>query len=341
MGGNAFKHLNVCRLFKKEYYKLADDIQSLLTNHFPSMVTVDVQSYYNKILYRDLDILFYDTNNTNYEDIATKINAISMIRNGPVTSFAVHSPKGLFQVDLIRVKPEEFYFASAYFAYNDLGNLMGRVAHRMGFKLGHQGLRYIIRDKNNSDHVLKDVVVTQDWCQAVEFLGYDYFKWCMGFKNINSMFRYAVSNPEASVELFRLDQVNHVARIRDRKRKNYNLFLKWLQDPKNGIKEKSDMSKQELRERTLLKAFELFPTFKQEYDAAQALQERIDIGKQKFNGSLIQELTGLTDKNLGDFISKFIKEYIEDTCKYNKTDWCFEKTAEDIKNAVLMFVNKC
>lgn len=60
------------------------------------------------------------------------------MRNGEVTSLDVDD----FQVDLIAVaSAERLRMAAFYFAYSDVGNLLGRICKAHGLKLGHQGLQ--------------------------------------------------------------------------------------------------------------------------------------------------------------------------------------------------------
>lgn len=185
--------------------------------------------YDEKPSFGDLDVIYtqYLENSPlpTHEDFKTTLDAVDMVRNGPVTCYAVPVDQNrLFQVDLIRVNLDEFDSAFSYFAYNDLGNLLGRIFHRAGFKLGHTGMSFVIRDEQNSSHVAKEVVVTRSWLEALEFAGYNTYKWIEGFKTLEDIFRYAVSIPLANRTIFRLDETNHQARVRDRKRKTYQLL---------------------------------------------------------------------------------------------------------------------
>lgn len=41
---------------------------------------------------------------------------------------------------------EHFNTSLEYLNWNDLGNLIGRIAHKFGLKYGHKGLLYIIKN---------------------------------------------------------------------------------------------------------------------------------------------------------------------------------------------------
>ncbi|KAJ1562551.1 hypothetical protein HK405_010747 [Cladochytrium tenue] len=161
-------------------------------------------------------------------EIARALNAVETVRTGgPVTSYgimlaptrsaaaqvtpAAHVAAAdtadsgrLFQVDLIAVRPAAFDFTLAYYAFNDLGAIIGAVARRLGFKLSSDGLHFVVgradhntaadikadRGTNSFDdglgdipdgHALsdlpglqqEDVLVSRDWDACLDFLGYD------------------------------------------------------------------------------------------------------------------------------------------------------------------------
>lgn len=60
--------------------------------------------------------------------------------------------------------------------------------------------------------------------------------------------------------------MNHQARVRDRKRLIYQKFLRWVNDPANGVKENEEVTKAELREDWLKKAKIAFPDFAKELE---------------------------------------------------------------------------
>lgn len=221
-----------------------------------------------------------------------------------------------------------------HFSYNDLGNLLGRIYHRAGFKFGHKGLQFIIREDGNSSHVLKEITLTTCFVEALDFVGYNYKRWTRGFDTLEDVFKFAVSIPLANRTIFRLEETNHAARIRDRKRKTYQEFLLWVQDPKNGVKDSEDISKEDLRKLMLEKAFVSFPGFKDAYNQYQEKAKESKLAKEKFNGSLLSEWTGLNGKELGDFIAKFKYQVMDE----NHISWILSKSLEQIKEEVEKFM---
>jgi hypothetical protein len=195
-----------------------------------------------------------------------------------------------------------------YFAWNDLGNLMGRVAHKLGFKYGHEGLSMTFRD---GDYQYAEVNLSKDPRAIVEFLGYDYDRFAEGFDTVEEIFNFTASTEFFNKDIYLLENRNHTSRTRDRKRKTYSEFLTWIETaellysyPWAELKEQGGRTyKQQFMDR----AFTFFPAFKAEHDKIQASFELWKSAKANFNGDLVREWTGLTDKKLGEFM-KFLRE---------------------------------
>lgn len=350
MGGNAFPKLKeqIVRLDAPEFKAFQRETLSKLrkmSGHSPRAVFSEIISYKNKPSFGDLDVIYTeyldDSAIPTPDEMKIVLDAVAMVRNGPVTSYAVPCGKDrLFQVDLIRVKLDEFDSAFCYFAYNDLGNLLGRIFHRAGFKLGHTGMSFVIRDEQNSSHVAKEVIVTRSWIEALEFAGYDTYKWTEGFDTLEDIFRYAVSIPLANRTIFRLDETNHQARVRDRKRKTYQLFLNWVNDPANHVPEEEQISKSDLRLQWLAKAFKKFPNFRGEYEAAQGQLQKSRAARDKFNGELVRQITGLDGKDLGAFMTDFVQNFIVGICKLSREDWAISRSCEEIETLIRHWHNQ-
>jgi triphosphoribosyl-dephospho-CoA synthetase len=342
MGGHAFPHLNVVRLEKQAFGKFEQGaVESLENEMGDDFLFISIPSYRTKATFGDLDILFCEGQFSEVNDPTLRfckaLGATSFVRNGSVTSFAVPFFDGqYFQVDLIRVDIDEFEFAFGYFAYNDLGNLLGRIFHRAGFKLGHRGLTFVVREEGNSSHVLEEIVLTRKWKEALEIVGYDYNRWAKGFDTLEDVFKYAVSVPLANRTIFRLDETNHAARVRDRKRLTYQLFLEWVNDPANGVPTEESKPKQMLRKEMLNLMFEKFPKFKQQYVDAQSRALMRKQAQAAFNGDIVSGVTGLTDKQLGEFISQFIENVINPT-GMTKVDWVLSRSPEEVKQQIQSF----
>ena len=154
MGGNALKNTNTRRYNSDEYFKLFQVIGAQICDHVVQFGLI--KSYRNKDTFGDMDILYVHNGTINMRDVVTSLfNPNEIVVNGDVMSFNVEE----LQVDLIKVNLEEYDFAMKYFSYNDLGNLIGRVAHKLGLKFGRKGLLYVYR---KNDKILGEVTITND-----------------------------------------------------------------------------------------------------------------------------------------------------------------------------------
>lgn len=295
MGGNAIK--TAIRLTSENYFKVVTEISSILKETKFKVIP----AYFQKPDFGDMDILF-PSQHTNIPNIIKMLNATEIVRNGEVTSIGYQTEFGIFQLDLISIPEQFFDFAFNYFSWNDCSNLMGRVAHRLGFKFGHNGFYYVLREPGNNSHVLQEILISTSFKKALEFLEFDYSTYLKGFQTLEDIFKFVIANPYFNKEIYLLENRNAVSRVRDSKRKTYNLFLQYIEHLDTLP---STVDKHVLREKYLQLALDTFPMFKAKY--AQTL-EKLKIKqevKEKFNGTLVQTITGLTGKELGNFIMTF------------------------------------
>ena len=330
MGGNVFKNeIEVSRLDKETYHteskKILENLELLFGDSYKFSI---VRSYKQKPSFGDLDIIYTqrDTQNVNIiESLKIFINNPKLyFKNGDVFSFIYFINNEIpFQIDLIKVQPDEYDFASSYFSYNDLGNLLGRIFHKAGFKLGHNGLWYILRD---STYVIKEFRVSNNWNESLEFIEYfNYFN--IDFNTLEDIFAYTINNPFFNKKIYLLENRNNASRIRDRKRKTYTEFLKWLETTNQKLNEFDWSNKEKVRKEFLEKAFIQFPIFKQQYNiTVQEYNKQKEI-KLKFNGTIVSELTNLQGKELGQLMKQIRNSFSnEKLLSYN---------TEKIKNIIL------
>jgi hypothetical protein len=310
MGGNAIRgyaDLNPTRLSTRKMNSLAVDIIARLSKEDQQYQISQIASYTKKADHGDLDIVvssdFFDT--WTHEEVKDAIGAVAMIRNNSTTSYAVPVGNKHFQVDLIAVNPESFDFAANYFAWNDLGNLLGRIAHRMGFKFGHDGLWYVLRDAGDPVRVIDNVLITRDFDTAIGFLGYDSERFHTGFKTLNEIFEYTLTSPFSMPEIYLLENRNSVSRRRDAKRPTYTAFLQFLETKTDGqtlVKTNQDQKMAFKREQTI-RAMDAFPEF---YESIHSLLVEYDLKSQYasvYNGNIVMSVTGLEGKSLGKFLT--------------------------------------
>ena len=297
MGGLALKHLNVQRVSRDEYLRLAPRVQSIFSTLFQHLPDI-VQSYAQKTDFGDCDMLITSSELPERwrDGLAAAVHSRGYIVNGDVTSMEIEN----VQFDFINVPRAHRVYAFVYFSFNDLGNLMGRVAHKMGFKYGHRGLVYPMRVDNN--HVYAEVDVRAPINEVFDFLGYSFHLWNSGFDSLEDIFEYAASTPYFNRDIYLLENRNAISRMRDAKRKTYTGFLEWCE--RNHDKNQYDWSdKDGEKAKHLQRAVERWPGLGVTLETLnRAFRQEQDL-KTRWNGENVMKWTGLSGKELGLFMS--------------------------------------
>ena len=257
MGGNAMRSFGVTRLNKTQYNELTQAIKSsfknLIENNSNHYNLAVVPSYRNKESFGDCDLLsdmpseVFEKELTNNKDFTI----LGKKPNGSVVSYAVKfrdfEP---FQVDLIRTNAYNFDFNLNYLSYNDLGNLIGRIAAALGFKFAHDGLylqawfshngtsknvERIKEEGKTNEHAeyKKECLFLSDFQKAIEFLGFDYERFCKGFDELEDILKYVTDSKYFCKDYFDLENRNHAQRMRDRKRATYHAALEYFENLKD------------------------------------------------------------------------------------------------------------
>lgn len=302
MGGNALS-VPSSRLNKVEFDFVVFHVVNLLDSAIPLNRRCVVKSYASKKDFGDLDIVI--GGDFDPVALAAALGATEIVRNGDVTSIGIQLDQDVFQVDLIKVPEDVFDFANGYFAFNDLGNLIGRIAHRAGFKFGHMGLHYVMRDSENDSRIIASLTVTKDFDSALKFLGFDPARYARGFDTLEDIFRFTTDNEFSNPDIYLLENVNAVSRVRDAKRKTYTAFLLWLKENSEFLGRFDWSDKEKIRAVFLETALTRFPDFKSAYVNAQKASVVSRVIKSKFNGSIVSSLTGFVGSDLGKFIHAF------------------------------------
>jgi hypothetical protein len=311
MGGNALSGTSV-RLPTCDYDRLAADCVAKLRALYPGKRVEALCSYRDKESFGDCDVLVESGDNYDPHQAAAALDAVEVVRNGPVTSVGVivrpevpHRDGNVFQVDLIKMDPEAFDFAMGYFGRGDAGNLLGRLFHSAGLSLRHDGLVYYFRDGINGDYKFREIVLTRKFEEALPFMGYDPVTYAQGFDTPEDIYRYVASSPYFNPAIFLLENRNAKSRVRDRKRAMYMQFLKYCE-------ERKDLTAYQYPEDKaawLPRIAEYFPHFQSEYDQAVADLAGHRAVKAKFNGEWVAQLTGLQGKELGALMKRFKESF--------------------------------
>ena len=182
MGGKALKNTTTRRYDAQEYHELVPEVEARLRAILPGHRVRAIPAYRTKESFGDMDVLVEGPLPSDIkEQLLAAFSPNETVYSGPVISFDYKE----LQIDLIKASTEEYDFSMHYYGYNDLGNLLGKIAHKFGVKYGHDGMFYIHRD---GDHIFNEIVLTRDPKTALSFLQLSAERHAEGFDTLQSMF---------------------------------------------------------------------------------------------------------------------------------------------------------
>jgi hypothetical protein len=199
------------------------------------------------------------------------------------------------QIDFIHCKQEWYNYAANYYKFNDISNFVGKLARHIGLSHGHDGLHYILRDETG-DQIAK-ILVSTDFYSTLKLLDLDVEKFYDGFDTMEEVFLFVQASKYFNPEAYFLENVSAVGRVRDRKRDSYKKFLEFNKSYTGPVATKvADKSI------FLPMIFSAYPDLEVKIEDALKEYAYKKFVAQKFNGTLVAEITGLKDKALGVFI---------------------------------------
>lgn len=306
MGGNALSRPGL-RLNRDDYFKVVESTLKILQALYPTGKVIDIKAYSEKPDFGDLDVLLYTEK---YDPLVASnaLGAKEYAPNGPVTSLGISlehlgfNSDELFQVDLIFQDLPGFDFASNYFSNNDSGNLFGRIAKSMFTVLRHDGLFFYHRE---GDYKFREILLTQDYEEALKYIGYNPSKFKQGFNTLEDIFKFTVSSEFFNKSIYALENRNYKAKVRDRKRKTYMEFLKWCENA-TGLPEYAFPENKEV---WIPRMIEYFPKFSQDY-----MQSIYDLNESRkvreiFSGAWVSEVSGFEGKRLGALMQRIKSQF--------------------------------
>lgn len=311
MGGRALQHYGVFteRKTTKEFNKIGQEIISAIYPDLGVECSV-VKCYHNKETHGDLDLLmkidgdFFDKGIELRKYIIEKFKPQAVHNNGGVYSFDYNK----FQVDFIPIKESNWDVALVYFSYDPLGNAMGKTFHKMNLSYGWDGLKYKYRNFNGKNS--HDIIISKEPRKIFEFGGFDYDRYLKGFETIEEIFEFIIGGKYFNADIFKMENLNHIDRKRNKKRKSYHEFLEYVEN--KGVDNKFIFHRDKDIHLPIINDY--FPEAKL-FKKLDELDERDEINRKlnaKLNGHLIMEwIPGLKGKELGDVIRAY-KENLGD-----------------------------
>jgi hypothetical protein len=343
MGGNALKELGARRVESHRARALGamvcQALDKVIQENGFDLPSHLIAAYRSKVDYGDLDILvpeeFVDL--VGREELVQRLGLelglgadmpfAQQFAKAPVFHTGLMLPEGgCLQVDLMPIRSLCYEFSKNYYAWNDLSKTFTIIAREMnGLRFGFDGLARSIKVDGK---VLGDVVFTRDFDEALAFLDFDVARYRQGFDSLDEMFEYAASNPRFSKAPFQLENRNSRGRSQDSVRVTYMAFLDWMKD--------RDLREYDWATDTtdwMEKALTHFPQARIEYQRLIDLHELALANKQRYNGSVVTQITGFRHQSLGLFMEAFKKHQGEKTFD----QWISETSDEGIKCAMLDF----
>lgn len=322
MGGLAIKNAYTRRYEKEEFDELVPEVLSKMKLLFTDAKIT--KAYRNKDTFGDMDVLcLVDKPITiNIRDfIQENFNSKEIVKNGHVYSFEYKE----LQIDLILVKEKYWETTNIYFSYNDLHNLVGKIAHRFGLKWGMKGLVY---DYKIGGKKLGTIEVTKDYRKALNFLGFDVYMYDQGFDDLKDIFEFVTESKYFAPRIYDFENLNKVNRDRDKKRNTYASFIEYIKPYKEQPLENFHYFYKDKNVYLGLIDY-YFPGFLKQYRELEKKEELNQKLREKFNGNIIMENTNLKGKELGEAITKF-KDSFESTDERN--NFILNASIENILN---------
>lgn len=321
MGGRALKGKDTFtrRYSKVEFEEVSKELLETIRKTFNR---ADTPLYYhNKETFGDIDIIVDMKSNkvVNIRDYITKtFKPNEIFHNGNCYSFDYKE----VQVDFMTVSSEDYDSNYHYLAYNDLGNYIGRIAHRLGLKYGQEGLWY--------EHYLKGqnlgrVMISKDYIEIFKFLDLDYDRWLDGFDELEDTFKFVTTSKYFDTGMFQLDALNRVNRERNLKRASYMSFIDWINN-------EYAHTEGEVLDGNLIKIVDAtFPdaNFNLSIKELEYIEAKKALINAKFNGAMVMKRYGFEGKEIGYGLNKF-KDHINKELLYSFDDYILSESQANI-----------
>lgn len=336
MGGTALKHLGFesRRISKEEYFEIVSEIKEIGKNHFAAFC--DILHYKNKPDHGDIDFVgLYVSPLGESVDIKGIFNVNFYSQNSCVHSFDY---KGV-QIDLaIQESLDAFTYYYLFSCFSPIGNVLGRMVKQKGLKWGIDGLTYPIKLSDSEQLGNIKVDIHGPYCtfeKLLEFAGLennfgDCFERFKGaFENQEDIFEWLSKSNLFNKDIFAFENLNHVNRKRDRLRKDYHSWLEYIKDKPNKFTGNEDKT---VYIKKINNHFSV--DINKEAEVLISRHTYKKFLKEKFNGKMVSEWTGLQGEELG----KVIKAYKDSIQNFD--NFIQLKTMENIEKSFRDFYGK-
>jgi hypothetical protein len=235
MGGNALS-VETNRLDDRTFRWAQRCVRDRILDAFPDAKYHFVRAIREKADHGDMDVLIrQDT--VDRATLRDEFSPTELFSNGRVDSLD-YQPEDVprFQLDLVYMRPEWWDVARAFHDWNDLGNLVGKVARFRRMKYGFQGLRIPVYHTMDRSQKLGEYTLSRCPATIYRALGYDpRVPMVEGFDTFEEMFEFVMSSEYATYDVFQPEALTASQRHLDTKRGVYKMFMDWLDVKRNQV----------------------------------------------------------------------------------------------------------
>ena len=169
MGGNLFK---LGRRPRGEYLEIEAEVRAVLDALVGDGYRIP-RYYASKPDFGDLDVVVSSAAidalggwEAFRSAITTGLGVTASQSTGHVYSTVVRE----FQVDYFVREADVFEATANYLAFNDVGNLLGKIYRRLGLKYGEHGLSYVFRRASRESYK-RELPISRDWPRILALIG--------------------------------------------------------------------------------------------------------------------------------------------------------------------------
>lgn len=334
MGGNALE-ANTARASSRHYLNVFAQVQRRLQSEWPEVATYLPRKHRQKENHGDLDLLVRrDTANLSRKWINSTFDNRDLYVNDGVWTFDMPLPTSAFdnrfQVDLVTKRPEHWEMSKAYLDQSGFGNICGKLARWLRYKLGFQGLRMPVYKDPEGERSVKygEYVLTRDPQRAFEFLELDYEGFQEGFSSMKEIFDYIAKSKYFCEQPFLPENMNAGQRHRDRKRPVWSQFKEYLSGLKQNGNLPSKPKSRPTQEEAIQKAKEAF--------LESEIHHRLEGDKETFRlrekaretwtGEVPMNEFGIEGEKLGEMLQAFQNTFNSDRHRF---EWVVRNSLEE------------
>lgn len=284
MGGTALG-FQAARLTQEQFERVSSTIVDRLRGTYYKRVELP-RPRPGKDSHGDVDILVSDP--VQVFDAQRVFGSTKVVRNGPSTSFEYEG----HQIDIIHASQMDF--ARFTYSFGDLAMIIGMIMRSVGLKFGCKGLSIVVHG-----HKVK---LSTDLERVLAFAGLSLEVWKRGFQTDEQVFAYITSSRLFRPSMFKLreDREQRQALV---KRPMFVAFVEYVR-----LLPDQEKLTRELVQNEAIACFDR----RSEIDKLSSEIERARKLKERFNGKLVMEITGLKNKELGAFMSKCRQRITDD-----------------------------